>query len=109
MVVAQRILTLATESLDMMWNRVVKDNLVAPMRMSFYFPCTILKYLNSLDTPLSIHNIGSQNPGPGLPISSDRLSTTIRNPAKRGRLDIHHHPHSRSPSDDPDASNSRSQ
>ena len=43
-------------------------------------------------------NVGPQNPGSGLPISSDRLSN-MRNSAKRGRLEIH--PHSRSPSDDP--------
>ena len=48
--------------------------------------------------PLSMHGIGPQNTGPGLSISSDRLSN-IRNSAKRGRLEIH--PHSRSPSDDP--------
>ena len=48
--------------------------------------------------PLSMHGIGPQNTGSGLPISNDRLSN-MRNSAKRGRLDIH--PHSRSPSDDP--------
>jgi hypothetical protein len=47
---------------------------------------------------LSMHGLGPQNAGPGLPISSDRLSN-IRHSAKRGRLEIH--PHSRSPSDDP--------
>jgi len=42
--------------------------------------------------------IGPQNSGPGLPISSDRLSN-MRHPAKRGRIEIN--PQSRSPSDDP--------
>lgn len=42
--------------------------------------------------------IGPQNSGPGLPISSDRLSN-LRHTAKRGRIEIN--PQSRSPSDDP--------